>query len=129
MIDFDKLTIAEAKQIAAMVAPLLGGAPVAPQPVAIHAERPVVVWTDKRGVIFGYTSNVDARPIVLRNARMCLYWPSSVGGVFGLCDIGPNKDSKISATLPSATFEGVTGVADVTPEAEKAWVGAKVQGR
>lgn len=129
MIDFDKLTIAEAKQIAAMVAPLLGGAPVQPPSLAVHAERPVVVWTDKRGVIFGYTSNVDARPIVLRNARMCLYWPSSVGGVFGLCDIGPNKESKISATLPSATFEGVTGVADVTPEAEKAWLGAKVQGR
>ena len=94
-----------------------------------HPDRPVVVWTDKRGVIFGYTSDVNARPIVLRNARMCRYWPSSVGGVFGLCDIGPNKDSKISATLPSATFEGVTGVADVTPEAEKAWLGAKVQGR
>lgn len=68
-------------------------------------ERPVVIWTDKRGVIFGYTENVDARPIVLRNARMCLYWPSSVGGVFGLCDIGPNKESKISATLPSANFD------------------------
>ena len=129
MIDFDSLTIAEVKRIAAMGAPFLDVAPITPQPTAKHQERPVVVWTDKRGVIFGYTDNVDARPIVLRNARMCLYWPSSVGGVFGLCDIGPNKDSKISATLPSATFEGVTGVADVTPEAEKAWLGAKVQGR
>ena len=111
---------------------LLEGLPNATAPAAAitaHKEKPVVVWTDKRGVIFGYTDNADARPIVLRNARMCLYWPSSVGGVFGLCDIGPNKDSKISATLPSATFEGVTGVADVTPEAEKAWLSAKVQGR
>ena len=129
MVDFDKLTVAEVKQLAAMAQSFLGGTAQPNTGLAVHAERPVVIWTDKRGVIFGYTSNVDARPIVLRNARMCLYWPSSVGGVFGLCDIGPNKDSKISATLPSATFEGVTGVANVTPEAEKAWVGAKVQGR
>lgn len=126
--DFDKLTVAEVKQLAAMAASFLGTAtqPASPEH---HAEKPVVIWTDKRGVIFGYTSDVHARPITLRNARMCLYWPSSVGGVFGLCDIGPNKDSKISAVLPSATFEGVTGVADVSADAEKAWNSAKVQGR
>jgi hypothetical protein len=127
--DFDKLTVAEVKQLAALAANFLGSAPSIAPSLAVHAERPVVIWTDKRGVIFGYTSNADARPIVLRNARMCLYWPSSVGGVFGLCDIGPNKDSKIGAVIPSATFEGVTGVASVSPEAEKAWICAKVQGR
>jgi hypothetical protein len=106
----------------------MGGA--ATQPETAHRDAiPVVVWTDRRGVIFGYTTNPDARPISLTNARMCLYWPSSVGGVFGLCDIGPNAESKISATLPSATFEGVTGVAAVTPAAEAAWISAKVQGR
>jgi len=129
MINFDNLTVAEVKKLATMASAFLGSTSVTSQLAATHKERPVVIWTDKRGVIFGYTENVDARPIILRNARMCLYWPSSVGGVFGLCDIGPNKESKISATLPSATFEGVTGVADVTPEAEKAWLGAKVQGR
>lgn len=130
MIDFDKLTVAEVKQLAGMAAAFLGNASqqAAPSP-AHHAEKPVVIWTDKRGVIFGYTDNVHARPITLRNARMCLYWPSSVGGVFGLCDIGPNEDSKISAVLPLAAFEGVTGVADVSDAAEKAWVSAKVQGR
>ena len=123
--NIDDMTYGELKAIAAMFQPK------APQHAfpASHPEIPVVIWTDKRGVIFGYCSDTSARPITLRNARMCLYWPSSVGGVFGLCDIGPNKDSKISATLPSATFEGVTGVAEVTPEAEKAWLGAKVQGR
>lgn len=100
-----------------------------PAPKKQTASIPVVIWTDKRGVIFGYCDDTDARPIVLSNARMCLYWPSSVGGVFGLCDIGPNDDSKISATLPSASFEGVTGIATVTEVAEKAWIAAKVQGR
>jgi hypothetical protein len=127
--DIDKLTIAEVKQIAALASGFLGFAPTPAVQVNSHAEKPVVIWTDKRGVIFGYTTDVHARPITLRNARMCLYWPSSVGGVFGLCDIGPNKDSKISATLPSATFEGVTGVAEVSDVAEKAWIAAKVQGR
>lgn len=94
-----------------------------------HKPKPVVVWTDKRGVIFGYTENADARPITLKNARMCLYWDASTGGVFGLCDNGPNSKCKISATLPSAVFEGVTGVADVSEAAEAAWVSAPVQGR
>lgn len=127
--DFDKLTVAEVKQLAAMASAFLGTTATPAVQAENHAEKPVVIWTDKRGVIFGYTSDVHARPITLRNARMCLYWPSSVGGVFGLCDIGPNKDSKISAVLPLATFEGVTGVADVTDTAEKAWNSAKVQGR
>jgi hypothetical protein len=128
-IDFDSLTIAEVKQLAAMASAFLGTTAEPAVQVQHHAEKPVVIWTDKRGVIFGYTSDVHARPITLRNARMCLYWPSSVGGVFGLCDIGPNEESKISAVLPCATFEGVTGVADVTEAAEKAWTAAKVQGR
>ena len=127
--DFDKLTVAEVKQLAAMASAFLGTTATPAVQEAHHAEKPVVIWTDKRGVIFGYTSDVHARPITLRNARMCLYWPLSVGGVFGLCDIGPNKDSRISAVLPSATFDGVTGVASVTPDAEQAWVAAKVQGR
>lgn len=94
-----------------------------------QAEIPVVVWTDRRGVIFGYTTDVHARPITLTRARMCLYWPKSVGGVFGLCDIGPNAETRVSAPLPSADFEGVTGVARVSEAAEAAWNSAKVQGR
>lgn len=90
---------------------------------------PVVVWTDKRGVIFGYTTDPHARPITLQNARMALYWSADVGGVFGLCDIGPTSGCNISATLPSADFEGVTGVARVSIEAEKAWLAAPISGR
>lgn len=127
--DFDKLTVAEVKQLAAMASSFLGSTPHPAVQVAHHAEKPVVVWTEHRGVIFGYTSDVHARPITLRRARMCLYWPASVGGVFGLCDIGPNEETKVSAVLPSATFEAVTGVSDVSDAAEKAWNSAKVQGR
>ncbi|MBA4282626.1 hypothetical protein [Ralstonia sp.] len=90
---------------------------------------PVVVCTDKRGVVFGYTSKPNARPIVLTNARMCLYWSAKVGGVFGLADIGPDAASKISATAPSITLEGVTAVFGMTPAAVAAWNAARVQGR
>ena len=90
---------------------------------------PVVVCTDKRGVVFGYSSNVNARPIILTNARMCLYWSSRVGGVFGLADVGPDSQSKISAVAPSIALEGVTAVFGMTKAAEAAWVAANTQGR
>jgi hypothetical protein len=58
-----------------------------------------------------------------------LYWSADVGGVFGLCDIGPTADCKISATLSEADFEDVTGVAAVSYKAVNAWLAAPVQGR
>ena len=94
-----------------------------------HTEKPVLVWTDRRGVIFGYTKDEHARPIRLDRARMALYWSKDVGGVFGLAENGPTSGCKISAELPSATFEGVTGVASVSDAAVKAWTSAPVQGR
>ena len=99
-----------------------------PAPVN-NLSTPVIVTTDKRGVVFGYTANVNARPIILNNARMCLYWSVDVGGVFGLGEKGPTKDCKISAVVPSITLEGVTAIMSVDPAAERAWKDAKVQGR
>ena len=121
--NIDDMTYGQLKQIAGMFGQTTQAKP------AEHAPIPVVIWTDKRGVIFGYCTDTSARPITLTNARMCLYWSADVGGVFGLCDNGPNGQCKISAALPSAVFEGVTGVATVTDRAEAAWVSAAVQGR
>lgn len=90
---------------------------------------PVVVCTDKRAVVFGYTSDTSADPITLESARMCLYWSASVGGVFGLSECGPDSNSKVSATSPSVSLAGITAVFRVTPVAESAWLSAKVQGR
>lgn len=93
--------------------------------------KPVIVCTDKKAVIFGYSKR--GRPnkrgqIKLKEARMCLYWPTSVGGVFGLGQTGPNAETRISAKLPSIHLEGVTAIFDVTKEAENAWQSAKTQG-
>jgi len=122
--NIDDLTLGQIKAIKAMKcadeqpAASCGGTPI-----------PVVVCTDKRGVVFGYTPNHNARPIVLAEARMCLYWSADVGGVFGLAENGPTTGCKISATLPAITLEGVTAVMSMDEKAVKAWKSAKVQGR
>ena len=125
--NIDNLTYGELKQIAAMFSSAIAQ-PIA-EPAKQHERIPVVVCTDKRGVVFGYCTDTSARPIKLENARMCLYWSADVGGVFGLGEKGPTKDCKISATLSSIVLEGVTAIFSVDPAAEKAWNAAKVQGR
>lgn len=128
--DIEGLTLGQMREIARLVQGIDGGAPTpAPPNGQAHSPIPVVVCTDKRGVVFGYCENTSARPIALTRARMCLYWSSDVGGVFGLGEKGPTKDCKVSATLPALTLEGVTAVFTVDPTAEKAWNAAKVQGR
>lgn len=94
--------------------------------------KPVIVCTDKKGVVFGYAKKGKPNKrgqITLKKARMCLYWPKSVGGVFGLGEIGPNSETNISAQLDKVLLEGVTAVFDVSKVAEKAWKLAPVQGR
>ena len=125
--DFDNLTIGQAKKIGGMFG--IGREDSVITETRTHARRPIIVCTDKRGVVFGYCDNVAARPIALSDARMCLYWSPDVGGVFGLAEKGPTKDCKISAVVPTITLEGVTAVMSVDPVAELAWTSAKVQGR
>ena len=136
MIDINDLTIGQAKALAAQFAEcastLQNGPPradsAAPGSIG-HDRMPVLVCTDKRGVVFGYTKNHEARPIKMTDARMCLYWSVDVGGVFGLAEKGPTKGCKISATAGALTLEGVTAVFEVDDAAVSAWVKAPVQGR
>ena len=122
--NIDDMTYGELKEIAAMFS-----VNKPEQSTRDHDEIPVLVCTDKRGVIFGYTCNANARPIKMMKARMALYWSADVGGVFGLAEKGPTSGCKISAVAPSLTLEGVTAVFSIDPIAEKAWNAAKVQGR
>jgi hypothetical protein len=123
--NMDDMTIGEAKKIAAM----FGDCNVTEPPPAPCDAIPVLVCTDKRGVVFGYTTNPKADPITVTGARMCLYWSQDVGGVFGLAENGPTKDCKISATSKSVALSGITAVFEVEPEAVKLWESAPVQGR
>ena len=99
-----------------------------------HEAIPVVVCTDKRGVVFGYTTDVNADPMELTDARMCLRWSKEIGGVFGLAEKGPynasaSGNTTISATVTSLTLRGITAVFKCDIAAEKAWNAAPVAGR
>ena len=130
--DIDNLTLGQMREIAKIVQGIDGGAKAEPSATTASAKYdliPVVVCTDKRGVVFGYCENTNARPITLTQARMCLYWSADVGGVFGLGERGPTTGCKISAVLPAITLEGVTAIFTVDPQAVNAWTTAPVQGR
>lgn len=91
--------------------------------------KPVIICTKHRGVVFGYTKNPKKDPVKLKKARMCLYWPKEIGGVFGLGESGPNSDTRISAVLKKIELRDVTAVFSVSKDAEKAWNSAPTQGQ
>jgi hypothetical protein len=85
----------------------------------------VVVCTDheKKGVFFGYAEDntFSKDPIILKRARMAVYWSQETRGVLGLAAKGPQKGSKISDAVPELEVRGVTCVMRATPEAIEAW--------
>lgn len=91
--------------------------------MAAKKERPVIVCTEYKGVFFGYADKTRADIIDLKRARCCIYWSTDVGGFMGLAQKGPTRNCKIGATA-DLELRKITAVLEVTPEAEKAWVGA-----
>lgn len=86
------------------------------------AMRDVVVCTEKRGVFFGTTdAEVGADPIVLADARMCVYWDAETRGVLGLAATGPTARCRVTAAPPRVELRGITAVMDCAPEAAAAW--------
>jgi hypothetical protein len=83
-------------------------------------ERAVIVTTAHRGVFFGYADNTDGETIVLKRARLCVYWSSDIRGFMGLAEKGPNSSCKIGPAA-DITLRAITAVVEVAPEAEKAW--------
>ena len=83
--------------------------------------RPVLVTTNKRGVFFGYVDDTSGDPIVLSNARNCIYWHKSIGGFAGLATVGPNDQCKIGAQVSQIELRGICSVSEVNSEAVIAW--------
>jgi hypothetical protein len=83
-------------------------------------ERPVLVTTEYRGVFFGYATDTDGDTIDLKRARNCIYWPRTNKGFLGLATRGPAQGARVG---PAADIQlrKITCVAEVTPEAVKAW--------
>lgn len=88
-----------------------------------NEERFVVVTTDidRRGVFGGILESSGGGSVVLRDARMCVYWSAATRSVVGLAAIGPQKGSRISAPAPRIELDGVTSIMDCTDEARKLW--------
>ncbi len=91
-------------------------------------ERAIVFTTKHRGVFFGYSSCslLDER-VIVRGLRNCLTWSKTIGGVFGLATVGPNTKCVIGETVTgNSGIQDVTWIGECSPEAEKAWLEAKV---
>lgn len=86
--------------------------------------RPVMVTTEFRGVFFGYASDTSGDPIVLKNARNCIYWTADEKGFMGLAVTGPGPKCKIGPAVPAIELRKITSVTEVTGEAVKAWEAA-----
>ncbi len=129
-ININDLTIGQARELASM----FGDNPPAPVNIAAGPMRPVLACTDKRGVFFGYTDDPLADPLTLKDARMCIYWSSNIGGVQGLAESGPfdavksGEGSRIAAKS-NAILKGITAVFEVTDAAAGVWVDAPIYGR
>lgn len=83
-------------------------------------ERAVVVTTAHRGVFFGYATDVDGEAIVLRAARLCVYWTPDLRGFMGLAASGPGKGCRIGPAA-DITLRAITSVVAVSPEATAKW--------
>lgn len=87
-------------------------------------EKAVVVTTEKKGVFFGYASEVSKEKMLLRGARLCVYWAADCKGFMGLAAKGPTKSCKIGPAVPSITVFDITSVSECSPEAAAAWEAA-----
>ena len=83
-------------------------------------ERPVIVTTAHRGVFFGFATDTDGETIVLKRARLCVYWSADVRGFMGLAANGPTKGCRIGPAA-DVTLRNITAVLEVSAPAVKAW--------
>lgn len=69
----------------------------------------VCCGTNGRAVIFGKCESepICGEPIMLRDARMVLYWPSSCGGLFGLAAKGPKDGLRLTESVQATATETV----------------------
>jgi hypothetical protein len=87
--------------------------------------RPVLVTTEHRGVFFGYADSTDGETILLKRARLCVYWSADVKGFMGLASSGPTKGCRIGPAVEGGiTLRKITAVVEVTPEAVAKWEAA-----
>jgi len=83
-------------------------------------KRHVVICTERRGVFMGRTNATEPGPIVLEDARMCVYWTYAEKGVLGLAAQGPGVGCRVGPKVTRVVDTAHT-IIECTPEAVKAW--------
>jgi hypothetical protein len=87
--------------------------------------RPVVVFTQWKGVFFGYVEGSREETygkdiLSLKNCKMLINFRNGKG-VFQVTSEGPVGNCLVSSVCPEIEIRGITGVSEVSPEAEKVW--------
>ncbi len=82
---------------------------------------PLIVTTEHKGVFFGYGVPTTEKTIRIEKVRMCVHWSADVKGVVGLAATGPTSGCRIGPAAPAMTLQGVTGIMEVSTEAEAKW--------
>jgi hypothetical protein len=89
---------------------------------ATLTHRPVIICTEFKGVFFGYASDTTGVNVMLKGARMAIYWGGN-RGVLRLAEVGPQTGDRISARA-DMDIRKITAVMEVTEAAAKAWEAA-----
>lgn len=119
--DFDKLTVAEVKQLAAMAANFLGsvtGAAATPASVP-GLGRPVIVRSRDAGVQFGYLDRYEGSTVYLKNARQMWSWTAASGGTLLDCAMHGVRAGRFSGVADSVVVIGACAIIDCTAAAVK----------
>lgn len=117
--DIDKLTIGEAKALAAM----FGGQKVSAR---ISGDmRPVIVRSRDAGVQFGYLDGYEGSTVYLKNARQMWSWTAKEGGTILDCANHGVKDGKFSTTTSAVIVINACAIIDCTDAAVKTLENAK----
>jgi len=87
------------------------------------SKRMVIITTDQKGVFMGevISYDPDKKYVILKDAQMCVYWPTKNKGVLDLAADGPKKGSRITPIIPQIELNGVTSVMNMTGKAVKKW--------
>ncbi len=82
-----------------------------------------IVTTDKdrKGVFYGKIKEWDREKgiILLKNAKMIVYWSEETKGVLGLAAKGPAEMSRVTSAVPVLELNGVTAIMLATEDAQK----------
>jgi hypothetical protein len=117
-INFDDLTIADVKRLAAMAAPFLENAPKPTAPCEKHM-RPVIVRSRDAGVQFGYLDRYEGSTVYLRNARQMWSWTAASGGTLLDCAMHGVKAGKFSGVADAVIVIGACAIIDCSDAAVK----------